>query len=448
MKKNSGLKLAILIVSIILIILISFVGIYKLKNGAMSNIMPDYIVGKELNGTRLITFKVDESNKEDTSESTDENSEENKESTPVNSKEVLTEENYQLAKDIIKKRLTQFNIINYDLRVDKSTGTIALEVGEDGTIDDVLSYLLAQGKFTIIDTETEEVLLDNSKIKEAKTMYYTGQTGTNVYLNIVFNDEGKAKLEEISKTYVETTDDEGKSTKKTVTIKLDDETITTTYFGQTMSNGELPLTIGTETTDSNTLKNYLVQSGQIAILLNNGVNPIVYNIETNEHVSPIITADILNKIIMVAIVILAIMILYLIIRYKSLGLLAGLALVGYIALYFIVVRFTDVVISLEAIAAIAISIILEFIFVNAVSKAIRENSVTADITIKKELIKNISIQIPLYIMGIVFVFVEWETIKSFGIALFWGLIISLIYNFVITRLMFIQKANILEAKKK
>lgn len=448
MKKNSGLKLAILIVSIILIILISFVGIYKLKNGAMSNIMPDYIVGKELNGTRLITFKVDESNKEDTSESTDENSEEKKESTPVNSKEVLTEENYQLAKDIIKKRLTQFNIINYDLRVDKSTGTIALEVGEDGTIDDVLSYLLAQGKFTIIDTETEEVLLDNSKIKEAKTMYYTGQTGTNVYLNIVFNDEGKAKLEEISKTYVETTDDEGKSTKKTVTIKLDDETITTTYFGQTMSNGELPLTIGTETTDSNTLKNYLVQSGQIAILLNNGVNPIVYNIETNEHVSPIITADILNKIIMVAIVILAIMILYLIIRYKSLGLLAGLALVGYIALYFIVVRFTDVVISLEAIAAIAISIILEFIFVNAVSKAIRENSVTADITIKKELIKNISIQIPLYIMGIVFVFVEWETIKSFGIALFWGLIISLIYNFVITRLMFIQKANILEAKKK
>lgn len=448
MKKNSGLKLAILIVSIILIILISFVGIYKLKNGAMSNIMPDYIVGKELNGTRLITFKVDESNKEDTSESTDENLEEKKESTPVNSKEVLTEENYQLAKDIIKKRLTQFNIINYDLRVDKSTGTIALEVGEDGTIDDVLSYLLAQGKFTIIDTETEEVLLDNSKIKEAKTMYYTGQTGTNVYLNIVFNDEGKAKLEEISKTYVETTDDEGKSTKKTVTIKLDDETITTTYFGQTMSNGELPLTIGTETTDSNTLKNYLVQSGQIAILLNNGVNPIVYNIETNEHVSPIITADILNKIIMVAIVILAIMILYLIIRYKSLGLLSGLALVGYIALYFIVVRFTDVVISLEAIAAIAISIILEFIFVNAVSKAIREKSVTADITIKKELIKNISIQIPLYIMGIVFVFVEWETIKSFGIALFWGLIISLIYNFVITRLMFIQKANILEAKKK
>lgn len=448
MKKNSGLKLAILIIAIVLISLISFVGIYKLERGTMKNIMPDYLVGKELNGTRLITFKVDDSNKEDTSTSTDENSDENTESTPVNSKEVLTEENYELAKNIIKNRLNQFNIINYDLRLDKNTGTIALEVGEDNTIDDVLVYLLSQGNFSIIDTETEEVLLDNSNIKEAKTMYYTGQNGTNVYLDIIFNDEGKVKLEEISKTYIETTDDEGNSTKKTVTIKLDDETITTTYFGQTMSNGELPLTIGTETSDSNTLKNYLVQSGQIAILLNNGVNPIVYEIETNEYVSPIIASDMLNKIIIAIIVVIAVLIVYLIIRYKSLGILGAIALIGYTALYFIVVRFTDTIISLEAIAAIAISIILEFIFIQAIANEIKKKVSDAEKIIKKELIKNISVQIPLYIMAIVFVFVEWETVKSFGIALFWGLIVSLIYNLVITMLMFIQKANMMEAKKK
>lgn len=279
-------------------------------------------------------------------------------------------------------------------------------------------------------------------------MYYTGQNGTNVYLDIIFNDEGKVKLEEISKTYIETTDDEGNSTKKTVTIKLDDETITTTYFGQTMSNGELPLTIGTETSDSNTLKNYLVQSGQIAILLNNGVNPIVYEIETNEYVSPIITADMLNKIIIAIIVVIAVLIVYLIIRYKSLGILGAIALIGYTALYFIVVRFTDTIISLEAIAAIAISIILEFIFIQAIANEIKKNVADVDKIIKKELIKNISVQIPLYIMAIVFVFVEWETVKSFGIALFWGLIVSLIYNLVITILMFIQKANMMEAKKK
>ena len=450
MKKNSALKMTILIVCIILISLISFVGIYKLQGGMIKNIMPDYLVSKELNGTRLIKFIVDDSNKEvenTTSENssdeteTDNTTDENTETVPVNSKDVLTEENYELAKNIMQNRLNQFNMINYDLRVDKTTGDIALEVPENSGIDDILVYLLSQGNFKILDTDTEEVLLDNSNIKEAKTMYYTDTTGTTVYLNIIFNEEGKQKLEEISKTYVQTTDEEGNSTTKTVTIKLDDETITTTYFGQTMSNGELPLTIGSTTTDTNTLQNYFVQSGEIAIVLNNGIIPIVYDIGTNEYVAPIITPDILNKIIITAIIIIALMIAYLVIRYKSFGIISAISIIGYIALYLIIVRFTDTVISLEAMAAIGIGIILEFIFVQIISKKLKENSANADVTIKKELLKNISLQIPLYIMAIVFVFVEWETIKSFGIALFWGLIISLIYNFIFTRLMFIQKAD-------
>ncbi len=449
MKKNNGLKLTILVICIILISLISFVGIYKLQGGSIKNIMPEYTTSKELNGTRLITFKVDTSNKEDskTTATTDGSDDENTEKTPVNSQEVLTEENYELAKNIMKKRLDQFNIINYDLRVDKTTGTIALEVGEDGQIDDILAYLLSQGNFTITDTDSGEVLLDNSKIKETKTMYYNGTSGTNVYLDIIFNDEGKSKLEEISKTYVETKDDEGNSTKKTITIKLDDETITTTYFGQTMSNGELPLTVGSASNDSNTIKNYLVQAGELAIVLNNGINPIVYTIGTNEYVAPIITPDTLNKIIISALVVLAIMIVYLVIRYKTLGIISALSMVGYIALYLITVRFTDTIISLEAIAAIAISILLEFVFVQAIAKAIKKDSANATKTINKELIKNISVQAPLYIMAIVFVFVEWETIKSFGLALFWGLIVSLVYNLIITKYTFIQKANMMEAKK-
>ncbi len=449
MKKNNGLKLTILVICIILISLISFVGIYKLQGGNIKNIMPEYTTSKELKGTRLVTFKVDTSNKEDskTTATTDGSDDENTEKTPVNSQEVLTEENYELAKNIMKKRLDQFNIINYDLRVDKTTGTIALEVGEDGQIDDILAYLLSQGNFTITDTDSGEVLLDNSKIKETKTMYYNDTSGTNVYLDIIFNDEGKSKLEEISKTYVETKDDEGNSTKKTITIKLDDETITTTYFGQTMSNGELPLTVGSASNDSNTIKNYLVQAGELAIVLNNGINPIAYTIGTNEYVAPIITPDTLNKIIISALVVLAVMIVYLVIRHKTLGIISALSMVGYIALYLITVRFTDTIISLEAIAAIAISILLEFVFVQAIAKAIKKDSANATKTINKELIKNISVQAPLYIMAIVFVFVEWETIKSFGLALFWGLIVSLVYNLIITKYTFIQKANMMEAKK-
>ena len=443
MKKNNALKMTILVISIILISLISFGGIYKTENGIVKNIMPEYSVGKEFNGTRLISFSVDTSNEEKTT-TTEDGSEETKESVPVNSKEVLTEANYELAKNIIQKRLNDFGVINYDLRVDKASGTIALEVANDSEIDDILTYLLAQGKFQILDTETEEVLLDNSNIKETKTMYYTDTEGTSVYLDIVFDDEGKIKLEEISKTYIQTKDEEGKSTEKTVTIKLDDDTITSTYFGQTMSTGELPLTIGNPTTDANTLQNYFIQSAQIVAVMNNGVNPIVYDITTNEYVSPVISAEILSKVVLAVIVALGLMLVYLVIRYGTLGIVSAISMVGYIALYLLAVRFTDTVVSLEAMAAIGISILLQFVFVKEIARAMKKENASAKIVMNKELIKNISIQIPLYIMAIVFVFASWETIKSFGIAMFWGLIIALLYNVVFTRTMFIQK----EAMKK
>ena len=211
-----------------------------------------------------------------------------------------------------------------------------------------------------------------------------------------------------------------------------------------MSNGELPLTIGSATTDSTIIQDYFVQSGQLAILLNNGVNPIVYNVTTNEYVSPIITTDVLNKIILAVVIVVALMLVYLIVRYRTLGIIGALSMVGYIALYLIIVRYTDIVVSLEAMAAIGISVLLQFVFVQALAKAMQAENASAKIAMNKELVKNISVQIPLYIMAVVFVFAAWETIKSFGIALFWGLAISLLYNFVFTKTMFIQK----EAMKK
>lgn len=449
MRKNSALKLIVLVIAIVLVSLISFVGIYKLQNGQMVNIMPNYNLGKEFKGTRLITFTVDESTKEVKNDETETEGEETAETTtvPVNSKEILTDSNYELVKDILVKRLINYGFIDYDLRIDKNTGTIALETGESAELDDMLAFLVSQGKFVILDAETEEVLLDNSNIEEAQTMYYTGDDGTTVYLDIRFDEEGKAKLEEISKIYVETTDEEGNSTKKSVVIKLDNDTVTTTYFGQTMSTGELPLTIGNKTKDTSKLGEYLQESQKIEILLNNGLYPIVYEAGINEYISPIITDNIINIVILGVIAVVALLSIYLIIKYKLTGLIAAISMVGYLALYLIMIRFTDTIISLEAFAAIAISAILEFIFVKSTAKMIKENPENANKQINKKLLKHASIQIPLYLMAIVFVFVEWETIKSFGIALFWGLLVYAAYNYFVAKTIFVQKADMLESKR-
>lgn len=440
MKKNGTLKMTIMIISIILISLISFVGIYTQKGGNLQNILPDYLVSKELSGTRFIKFVVDDS--KETVETPVEGSEEtNKEEVPVNKEEVLTEENYMLAKNVIKDRLDNFGVDNYDVRVNTANGDIAIELEDNTGIDDMLIYILSQGKFEIIDAESKEVLLNNSDIEEAKTMYYTSTTGTSVYLDIIFTEEGKAKLEEISKTYVQTEDEEGKKTTKNVSIIIDGDTITTTYFGQTLSNGQLPLTIGSETTDAATLNDYFLQSEQIAILLNNGVNPIVYEVNTNEYVSPIIDETIMKNIIIAAIIVFALIEIYLIIRFRKTGLISAIAMLGFVALYLLVVRFTDTIVSLEAMVAIGISVIVQLIFLQGISSKMQKEVSSIDATVKEELIKNIQVQIPLYIMAIVFVFADWATLMSFGTALFWGLIISVIYNYLFTRTMFMQIEN-------
>ena len=80
------------------------------------------------------------------------------------------------------------------------------------------------------DKDTGEVLISNKDIKDAKVGYNTTSSGTTVYLTIEFNKDGKQKLNEISKTYVSSKDADGNDTSKKIDMKLDDETILSSYF--------------------------------------------------------------------------------------------------------------------------------------------------------------------------------------------------------------------------
>lgn len=72
---------------------------------------------------------------------------------------MLTEENYKEVKSIIEKRLKKSNIQDYNISVNNITGDITLEIPEDENTDTVISNLNTIGKFEIIDTDTNEVLI-------------------------------------------------------------------------------------------------------------------------------------------------------------------------------------------------------------------------------------------------------------------------------------------------
>lgn len=437
------IKIITIILLIILISMIGFFGIYKQNKNQMSNIVKDYTYAMDINGARTLKLTLNSENGDD----------------------VKTAENYETAKTIIEKRLKKLDVQEYKIGVNEETGEITVQIPENTQTDEIVSNLTTVGKFEIIDSETNEVLLDNSSIKSSKVLYNTTSSGTSVYLEIAFDKNGKNKLEEISKTYVKsennttenttsedtnsikenennteetnTTSENSTSTEKKVTMKIDDDEIMSTSFDETITTGKIQLSVGQASTDSSTVQGYVNQAQNVATVLDSGKLPVKYDVEKNQYVlSNISKQDLIYVAIAMAVV--AIMgIIVLIAKYKTNGLLAGISYIGLSALYLIAIRYTNVTISIDSIFAIGIILILNYIFTNMLLSNIRkmndskvENAVGKSVseTYKKFFMRII----PICVVVITFCFANWIPMNSFGMTAFWGIVIIAIYNAIIT----------------
>ena len=414
-KQNSKISLKILgrILTIIIIMLVSlgsFVGIFKLEQNAMKNIIPDYELGMDLYGARHIVAKVDDTNAED----------------------MLTYDNYIKSKEIIEERLKLLEISDYLVRLDDATGAIDIEIPEDATTDYFVEYTGMQGKFTMTDDETSEVLLDNNSLKKASIQYGTSSAGTTVYLVIEFNKEGSSKLQEVSKTYIKSTDSEGNDTTKKVKMSIDDQTIMTTYFGEEMTDGIMQIPLGT-TTNATDIQNYLKQASNISVFLNTEPLPIKYSVDINRFEYSDITENTLKIATIVLASIFAIMLIYMIIKYKANGILGALANVGFLALLLLAIRYGKVTLTITGIAGIAIATIIEYVITMLVIK--QYNKDTDEATVNKNVnnvMSNSAKTIaPILIMSVIFALIKWEQIASIGMVLFWAILLMIVYNAII-----------------
>ena len=487
------IKLLTIILGIVLVTMIAFFGVYVPVQNRMENKVKDYDYAMDLKGGRNIRLSVDNTvdtvikdadgnEVTDADNLTDEELAEKgyiKEETPRNSEEVLTEDNYKKSKEIIEKRLNNFSyyvvsstgrvetkkINNYIVKLDETSGDILVEIPENDYTDIAISSLGTTGKFQIVDSQTQEVLMDNNDIKSVSAIYGSNSTstsyGTTVYLDIEFSKEGTNKLKEISNTYVEsnttnetnttntadntastdnTTTDENSATEETktkeITMKIDDEEIMTTSFDETIETGRLQLSIGSATTDYDTIEEYLNQASSMAVVLDNENMPVKYTVEGNQYILSDITQDELNIVLYVMIGLVVIALIVLIIRYRTEGLVNAFAYVGLAALFVLLLRYTNVIISIESIFGIAVILVLNYIFENKLLYKIKKEANIDKTTINiafKETYKEFFIKIiPICIAVITFCFIQWEPISSFGMVMFWGILLIALYNFAIT----------------
>ena len=439
MKKNKRLTIIILILLVIVISLISFVGIYTKNLNTYSNNLKNYDLGMEFEGKRVIKFAVDTSEEQVTYDAdgnvienhtheegeTEEEAHEGEttEMVKVNKEEVLTKENYQKSKNVLENRILKTGIGQYNFRVDENTGTIWLETEDIDYLEQMLGLLITKGELELIDSETDEVLIDNSYIKNCEIIQ-DDMTSKGVYLSIRLNKEGEKKVEELKKMYSELKDDEGNSVTRSLIFRIDDEQLQTDTYSNILGNKELVYPIESVSTTQSMLQTNLIEASNILMILNSGSYPIEYVIESDELLIPN-TENIKLIFAIIITVILTITHIIMVIRYKEKGILGVISGIGYIAVLLLIIRYTNTLITYQSIAALIITTILTYVFIIL---AINKNE-----DLRKNIKSLISISIPVLIIAIVFSFARQAQVNSFGIALFWGTLISNIYNFLYTK---------------
>lgn len=458
-------KILTITLAIALISMVAFAGVYVTKQNRMEDKVKSYTYAMDLKGARTITLKVDTSKKttikdsegkevKNSSNLTDEEISEKgytKEETDYNPSDVLNVENYKKSKEIIEKRLKELKIDNYVTRLNEQTGEIIVEIPENSDTDNIVTNLGTTGKFEILDSETNEVLMDNNDIKLANVVYgsnssSTTSSGTSIYLNIEFNKEGTKKLEDISGKYVKTSNetntentsestDTSSSSEKKITMKIDDEEIMSTSFDEVIKTGRLQLSIGSSSTDQKTLQTYVEQANNMATVLDTGKTPVKYTVNENHYVLSDITENELKTVEYAIMGIVLISLIVLVVRYKLNGLLGAISYLGLASIFVLLIRYANVVLSLEGIFGIVVILVLNYLFVNKLLSKLKEEILSKDIVNSKtkETYKQYFIKIiPIIIAIITFCFAGWEPISSFGMIMFWGVALIAVYNIIIT----------------
>ncbi len=431
MKKNYTLKLVLAMLVVVLVSLVSFVGVYKGKN-----LLKEYSFGKDFEQRKVFIFSgevIEEEKKEEkTEESSNENNgeenasqEENKNEDTEISEEEKAEKNkksFKEAKNIIAKRLTAMKSEEYDIRLDEKTGKLVIEVPSD--IDSsYISEIVTVGKVQIINESNKDVIVDTNGFKSASAAYdTTSTTKPIVAFNVKFSKDGKKVLKECNKM---DTDDEGNQTESTFAFVIDGQTLYSakaSSFAEAAEKGELELMLGQNDEGIELEKDYQ-EALAITAIIKSGKIPVNYEIEDLKYVNSNIS---IKTIVIISIIVGACLLLFATYKFKVKGALSVLSLVGLLASILLVLRYTNVKITLFTVLGLAIVMLFNYIFVI--------KNLNSGKKYKEDLVELLNILIPCIIVAIIFCCAPYLQLASFGMAIFWGILVTCIYDTIITKI--------------
>ena len=474
MEKNLGkIKTLVVILVAIILTLVSFLGLYAKQNGIWTNKLPDYKFGMEMSGYRELRFVLDDSESEkeiyvdengnykgdvksDSSASnvgltmvdeegnkvenpeellgTEENTNETgyttlKANVKVNPDEAKTIQNFEKAKKIIQKRLDSVDLNEYNIRQDMVTGELIVELPDNDNVTLEESLITTIGRITVEDYQNGVILIDDSHVKNATMLAANTEDGYQVYIQLVFDDEGKALLKDISNKYRTVVNDAGEESTEYVSIKLDDQILRSTYFGDTLEDGKIQVPYGQAYTDYAEYVEFAKQSAHLANLIKGDSLPLKYSLSSDNYIRTAATDNMSNIIKIVFLAVILIVSVIMIIKYKASSIKYVAMGFIYVSLLTIICRYTNVAITLNSLVTFLAVIALNYCFYFKLLKKLQtEESIKVALAGSlKEFYISI---IPVIIIAIIFTFISNVAISSIGMLLFWGLIMQVLVSLI------------------
>lgn len=444
MKNSKKLKLILQILICVLIILIGIVGVYTKSSNMYKNVFPhNYTLGSDINGTTVIEFSPDDSNETiyydkdgnevDSSTITEENEKDyEKKEIPVNAEENLNVSNYEKSLEIMKKRLELLNADQYEISVDEETGIISLNV-EDDYLGDIESILPMEGRLYLIDSKTEDVILDYTDFKSAESTYASLTLEYRTYINLKLNDSGLEKVNNVDKYKIIESTEEGKEAEESsIIVMFDEDKVAEVSYDDILLNGKtLRITTGkglTDDSDINSQINMDIMSSKLATI---GKLPVIYNVTAEEFVKNDL-GNAINYIVIALIAICIVVSLILIFKHKLKGLLGVLGFFTNISIFLMIIRLTKIQISLNGFAGMIGLIILNAILIDNILKCIKNKDKVFWDNVKAAYLKTLDAIAIMLIIFVVLALSSMTVINTAGLLLFWGWLVTVFGTLIFT----------------
>ena len=266
-----------------------------------------------------------------------------------------------------------------------------------------------------------EVILTGKDVVDSKAVQQKSSSGLEeAVVTLKFNDEGTQLFADATQKYLN----------QQISIKLDDEVISSPKVNVAITNGEAVIEGMAD----------MEEAGNLAELIRGGALPVKLSPIEVTTIGPTLGQDSLNQSLIAGAIGIAAVLVFMLIMYRGLGFIADLALVVYIMIDLLLMVVANVTLTLPGIAGMILSIgmavdanVIIFERIKDESRSGKSINAAIDAGFKRAMGTIIDSNVTTLIAGFVLFFMGSGSVQGFAVTLILGIIVSLLTAVVITK---------------